>query len=94
MTVPKPPNFDAAGWTARLKEAIPKRPDGTVISVWDQLPNWIKWSRGQRDIVEMHRVQLNDQKADLDIHTSRLNTQNDRITALENAPSVPFPASG
>jgi hypothetical protein len=35
-----------------------------------------------------HEVQLN-------AHTDRLNTQNDRITALENAPALPFPqASG
>lgn len=92
MTVPKPPNFDAAGWTARLKEAIPKRPDGTPISVWDQLPPFIKWARTMRDVSNTHDIQLADQKKDLDNHTERLNTQADRIKALEDAPiSRPFP---
>jgi hypothetical protein len=94
MTVPKPPNFDAVAWRDRLKEAIPKRPDGTPIAVWDQLPAFIQWSRTMRDVSATHEVQLADQKKDLDAHTERLNKQNDRITALENAPNVPFPASG
>lgn len=94
MSVPKPPNFDAVAWRDRLKEAIPKRPDGTPITVWSQLPDFIQWSRTMRDVSNTHEIQLADQKKDLDAHSARLNTQNDRITALENAPNVPFPASG
>ena len=92
MTVPKPPNFDAAGWTARLKEAIPKRPDGTPIAVWDQLPAFIQWSRTMRDVSATHDVQLADHKKDIDNHTDRLNVQADRLAALEAQPVIrPFP---
>lgn len=95
MNVPKPPNFDAAAWTARLKEAIPKRLDGIPIAVWDQLPDFVKWLRGQRDILNAHELQLNGKdgiKQDLDSHTDRLNTQNERLVALEARPVIrPFP---
>ena len=92
MAVPKPPNFDAVAWRDRLKEAIPKRPDGTPITVWSQLPDFIKWSRTMRDVSNTHDIQLTDQKKDLDAHTERLNNQNERITALEAAPVIrPFP---
>lgn len=93
MTVPKPPNFDAAAWTARLKEAIPKNSAGQTITVWDQLPNFIKWSRTMRDVSNTHDIQLTDQKKDLDAHTDRLNTQAERIAVLEARPTTPpFPA--
>ena len=94
MVVPKPPDFDAAGWSARLKEAIPKRPDGTTITVWNQLPMFVQWLRGQRDIAASHDVQLADHKSDLDAHTERLNKQADRLAVLEARPSTsPFPGS-
>lgn len=92
MAVPKPPNFDAAGWTARLKEAIPKRSDGTAITVWDQLIPFVQWLRGQRDVVAKHDVQLVDHKLDIDTHLERLNRLNDRVAALEARPTTsPFP---
>jgi len=96
MAVPKPPNFDAAGWTARLKEAIPKRPDGTTIAVWDQLPPFVKWIRGQRDILDTHRIQLDDQKAHLDRLDEREKdhhaVQATEIAALKEAvKNPPFP---
>ena len=92
MTVPKPPNFDAASWTARLKEFMPKNSAGQTITVWNQLPPFIKWSRTMRDVSNTHDIQLTDQKKDLDAHTERLNNQNERITALEAAPVIrPFP---
>ena len=95
MTVPKPPIFDAIGWRARLKEAIPTRPDGTTITVWSQLPEFVKWLRGQRDVVARHDVQLADHKGDLDAHTERLNKHAERLAALEARPvSSPFPGSG
>lgn len=96
MNVPRPPNFDAAAWTARLKEAIPKNPAGQTITVWDQLPPFIKWSRTMRDVANAHEIQLNGPdgiKKDLDAHTERLNTQAERIAALEARPTTPpFPA--
>ena len=94
MAVPKLPDFDAAGWSARLKEAIPKRPDGTTITVWNQLPEFIKGLRAQRDVVARHDVQLTDHKGDLDAHTDRLNKQADRLAVLEARPTTsPFPGS-
>ncbi len=94
MAVPNLPNIDAAGWAARLKEAIPKRPDGTVITVWAQFPEFVKGLRGQRDILARHDVQLTDHKSDLDAHTDRLNKQADRLAVLEARPSTsPFPGS-
>lgn len=92
MAVPKPPNFDAVAWRDRLKEAIPKRPDGTPITVWSQLPDFIQWARTMRDVSNTHDIQLADHKKDLDNHTDRLNIQADRIKALEDAPTTrPFP---
>jgi hypothetical protein len=92
MAVPKPPNFDAVGWRDRLKEAIPKRPDGTAITVWNQIVEWTKWQRLIRDNVESQRIQLVDHKRDLDAHTERLNKHADRLAVLEARPtSSPFP---
>ncbi len=91
MIVPKPPIFDAAGWSARLKEAIPTRSDGATIAVWSQLPEFVKWLRGQRDVVATHDVQLADHKGDIDVHAERLNRHADRLAALEARPtSSPF----
>lgn len=91
MTVPKLPAFDSKGFAARLKEAIPKRPDGTPITVWDGFPPFIAGLRGLRDNVAAQAVQLADQKANLDAHTTRLNIHADRLAALEAQPPRPFP---
>lgn len=92
MAVPKPPNFDAIAWRDRLKEAIPKRPDGTPITVWSQLPGFIQWARTMRDVSNTHDIQLKDHKTDIDNHSDRLNIQNERLAALEAQPVIrPFP---
>jgi hypothetical protein len=92
VTVPKPPVFDAQAWTDRLTEAIPKRPDGTSITIWRQLPNFVKWVRGQRDVVASHDVQLKDLKKDIDKSTTKNAQQDQRLAALEAQPTnTPFP---
>ena len=91
MTVPKPPNFDAAAWTARLKEHIPKNSSGQTITVWDQLPPFIKWARTMRDVSNTHDIQLKDHKADLDAHGERLDRHSARLAVLEAQPPIrPF----
>ena len=92
VPVPKLSTLDATGWKNRLSEAIPKRPDGTPITVWAQLPQFVQDLRSQRDFLNAHAVELNDHKSDLDDHTERLNKQAARIAALEAQPSTsPFP---
>ncbi len=91
MTVPKLPPFDSKGFAERLKEAIPKRPDGTIIKVWDQLPPWVLGVRGLRDNVASHDVQLTDHKIDLDTHSADIANLKTRVKALEEAPPSPFP---
>jgi len=91
MAVPKPPNFDAIAWRDRLKEAIPKRPDGTPITVWNQLPDFIQWARTMRDVSNTHDIQLKDHKTDIDAHGERLNRHSERLAALEARPTNTFP---
>ena len=96
-TVPKPPPWAARD--ANNAWAALKRPDGKPYAVFQNQAylNFIDWVRGQRDHLEALRVGVfgpDGIKEDLDRHTDRLNRINDRVTALENAPVVPFPGSG
>lgn len=91
MTVPKLPAFDAKGFSARLKEAIPKRPDGTAIAVWDSLPPFVAGLRTLRNNVATHDVQLTDHKIDIDTHSAAIASLKTRVKALEDAPPSPFP---
>lgn len=94
MSVPQLPSFDAKaannGWKT-LRKA-----DGSEFAVYgsESFVSFVQGLRGQRDIVARHDVQLNDHKRDIDRHTARLDALAQRVTALEDAPSVPFPASG
>lgn len=94
MTVPKLPAFDAKaannGWKTLRK------PDGSEYSVYgsDSFVSFVQGLREQRDVVARHDVQLADHKRDLDRNTARLDALAQRVTALEDSPSVPFPASG
>jgi hypothetical protein len=94
--VPKPPAFDgktsAEAWTQGVL-----KPDGTPYSAFGKFPSWKTWVDKLRDHVEALRVGVfgpDGIKEDLDRHTDRLNRINDRVTALEEKPSVPFPGSG
>jgi hypothetical protein len=92
VLVPKPPTFDATAWRDRLKEAIPKRPDGTPIKVWDQLPPLAAWWSKMRDISQTHDIQLADQKRDLDLHGQAIIELRADVQALKEAPAArPFP---
>ena len=91
--VPKPPSLDGATLAKAWTEGV-KKPDGTTYSAFGKFPMWKTWADKLRDYVESNRVAIKDQKGDLDRHTDRLNTLNARVTALEEKPSVPFPASG
>ena len=95
--VPKPPPWDAK--SAKNAWASLKKADGTPYSVFQTSAyiDFINWVRGQRDHLEALRLGVFGEdgiKEDLDRHTDRLNHLNDRVTALENAPAVPFPGSG
>jgi len=95
--VPKPPPWDARA--ANSAWATLRKPDGSPYNVFQNQAymNFITWVRGQRDHLEALRVGVfgpNGIKEDVDDHTARLNRQDARITALENAPIVPFPGSG
>lgn len=78
----------AEGWSQL------KRPDGTSYTAYGKWAPWKQWADSLRNYVEANRVNLTDQKKDIDIHTDRLNRLNERVTALEEAPQNPFPASG
>lgn len=90
--VPKPPALDAKsmadGWSQL------KKPDGSPYSAWGKWQPWKTWADGLRNYVEANRIAIRDLKNHTDNNTERLNIQNERITALEEKPSVPFPASG
>jgi len=97
VTVPKPPPWDAKN--ANNAWASLRKPDGSPYAVFQNAAyvQFVNWIRGQRDHLEALRIGVfgpNGIKADVDNHTERLNQQNARITALENAPAVPFPGSG
>lgn len=72
MAVVKLPAFDARAFADRLKEALPKRSNGTPITVWETFPPFATALRGLRDNVATHDVQLTDHKRDLDAHTATL----------------------
>jgi hypothetical protein len=95
--VPKPPPWDAK--SAKNAWAALRKPDGSPYSVFQNAAyvDFVNWVRGQRDHLEALRVGVfgaGGIKSDVDNHTERLNQQAARITALENAPAVPFPGSG
>ena len=97
MTVPKPPPWDAKN--ANNAWAALKKPDGSPYSVFQNQSyvNFINWVRGQRDHLEALRVGVfgpGGIKTDVDKHSGELVTLDNRVTALENAPAVPFPGSG
>jgi hypothetical protein len=96
MAYPKLSSFDATAFAARLKEAIPKRPDGTLITVWDAFPPFVQSLRQLRDAAAATDVFAHDVKNDLDNFRSNkvnpmLADHEARLDALENSPSNPFP---
>lgn len=93
MTVPKPPPFDAATFQKALDENI-RRPDGKPYAVFTQFRDYKIWNDKQRDAVEANRVQLVDHKKHLDSLTQKQVSLEQRVSALEDTPNVPFPASG
>lgn len=94
MSVPKLPPFDAkaanTGWKT-LRKA-----DGSEFAVYgaETFVSFVQGLRAQRDVVARHDVQLADQKRDIDRHADRLAALERKVSALEDAPNVPFPASG
>ena len=97
MVVPKPPPWNALA--ANNAWAALRRPDGKPFQVFQNQAyiHFIDWIRGQRDHLEALRVGVfgpDGIKENQDKHTERLNTLNARVSALENAPTVPFPGSG
>ena len=97
MTVPKPPPWDAKN--ANNAWAALRKTDGSPYSVFQNQSyvNFINWVRGQRDHLEALRVGVfgpGGIKTDVDKHSGELVTLDNRVTALENAPAVPFPGSG
>ena len=94
------PTFDAAVYSDRLQET--RQAVGALgpVQVFDKVSAssivpLARYVAGKltdtvnalTEFTAAHEIQLN-------AHTDRLDIQNDRITALENAPSVPFPGSG
>ena len=72
MAIVKLPSFDARAFSDRLKETLPKRPNGSPITVWETFPPFATALRALRDNVATHDVQLRDHKADLDAHAATL----------------------
>jgi len=91
------PTFDAAVYSDRLQETRQAAGALGPAQVFDKAsPSSIvplaRFVAGKlvdtvnalTEFTAAHEIQLN-------AHTDRLNTQSDRITALENAPTLPFP---
>jgi hypothetical protein len=84
--------FDAKAVAPRRKEAIPKRPDGTPIAVWDYFTLWKDSVTSKLvTVVNEHDVTLKDHKQDLDVHSAKLANHETRLDALEARPEDPFP---
>lgn len=98
IEVPKLFPLDAQAFGARLKEAIPKRPDGTVITVWDGFDDFVRSLRTLRDKAQAIAIQGQDTKNDLDdlrgFTTQEIKGLKTRVGSLEAQPKVPFPGSG
>lgn len=90
--VPKPPALDAQTMTEGWSQI--KKPDGTSYAAYGKWPSWKKWADSLYQFIETNRRNLIDQKVDLDKKQVQINALDARVTALEEKPSVPFPASG
>lgn len=95
---PKPPAHDSAGFAKRLYERV-RTVTGQPYAVFeqDEYPAAWKWTKSLRDTVAALCTFTGDIKHDVDEHAARLNTQasrlnshEDRITALESG-GTPFP---
>ena len=91
--VPKPPVADANAMQKAWYERVLK-PDGAPYSAFQQFAAWKRWVDQLRDYTEANRITSVDQKSDIDRNTASINSLDARVTALEEKPSVPFPASG
>lgn len=98
MSVPELPAFDAKSFAKRLYEGI-RKPNGDPYPVLapegpTSFPAFVNGLRIQQDNLKRHDVQLADHKEHLDRNTEKHESFERRISALEAAPNVPFPASG
>ena len=94
MSVPKPPAFDAQTSANAWTKGVLKE-DGSQYTAFGKFPSWKQWADKLRDFVETNRVNLNDQKKDLDSQQAKIAQLNSRVAALEaRPPAVPFPGSG
>lgn len=91
--VPKPPAFDAAGFSKALTDNI-KKPDGTSYAPFSQFTGYKQWNDKQRDEIEKVRVGVFGSegiKNDVDEHAARLNKLESRMAAVEAQPVTRFP---
>lgn len=91
--VPKPPVFDAATVEKAWYERVLKV-SGAPYEAFKGFRPWKIWVDSLRDATEANRITSADQKKDIDRNTASINSLDARVTALEDAPSVPFPGSG
>jgi hypothetical protein len=81
------PSGDFDAFEARLEEAIPKRPDGTPISVWHTTTRALKAMRSIfTNVINEHDVRLKDLKADVDqqrVLINKVNNVEPRVDRLE-----------
>ena len=90
------PDFDATAFTNQLQKGP------ITAAVAKQLVKWKRWSEasaeydgvGLRDVVAANATFLNAVKLNVDQNSIVIDSLTDRVTALENRPTVPFPASG
>ena len=94
MSVPKPPAFDAQTSANAWTKGVLKE-DGSQYAAFGKFPAWKVWADKLRDYVETNRVNLVDQKSDLDSQQAKIANLNSRVAALEaRPPATPFPGSG
>lgn len=99
---------DFSALVKKVNELAGKVPGVSPLSATatGRIPLWKRWvssegpeyaateDGGLRAVVKANAEYLDAVKHDVDNHTERLDTQAARISALENAPAVPFPGSG
>ena len=94
------PTFNAAAYSDRLQETRQAAGALPAVPVFDKTkPDSIvplaQYTKGKlTDTTNALSDFTAALKNDVDNHTDRLNRLNDRVTALEDAPVVPFPGSG